>query len=279
MPDRTARAHDRPRSGDPDPLLQGLAPAGQPAAEPPVGTDEPEPAGAVARSGPGNVSVVQVIGSALAAVSAAVVSSSFGVAGTVIGAALASVIATVGSAVYSASLRRTNDRLRELALTRRAAGGGSAAHPLPLPLPLPKDSLARSLSVLRRRWKAIAGVTALVFALAIGAITVIEAATRQPVSSLVGGGSSTGTSVGSLIGGSSSAHQPVQTPAVTPTPTPSPTSTASSVPTQHTTPSPTPKPTASPTRSASPGAGSASPTVGATPEATPSAQVAVTPSP
>ena len=279
MPDRTARAHDRPRSGDPDPLLQGLAPAGQPAAEPPVGTDEPEPAGAVARSGPGNVSVVQVIGSALAAVSAAVVSSSFGVAGTVIGAALASVIATVGSAVYSASLRRTNDRLRELALTRRAAGGGSAAHPLPLPLPLPKDSLARSLSVLRRRWKAIAGVTALVFALAIGAITVIEAATRQPVSSLVGGGSSTGTSVGSLIGGSSSTHQPpVRTPAVTLTPTPSPTSTPSPAPTQHTTPSPTRKPTAPPTRSASPDAGSPSPTVAATPETTPSAQAA-TPSP
>ena len=45
---------------------------------------------------------------ALAAVSAAVVASLFGVAGTVIGAAVASVVSTVGAALYGESLRRTN---------------------------------------------------------------------------------------------------------------------------------------------------------------------------
>ena len=59
-------------------------------------------------------SFTQVAASALAAVSAAVVSSTFGVAGTLIGAAIASVIASVGSTLYLASIRSTNERLRRL---------------------------------------------------------------------------------------------------------------------------------------------------------------------
>ena len=67
--------------------------------------------------------------SALAAVSSAVLLSFFGVAGTLIGAALASVISTVGAALYSTSLKKTNDRLRQV-VTGRQPGAGRAAETL-----------------------------------------------------------------------------------------------------------------------------------------------------
>lgn len=221
MDNRTPSGTDRSRSGTEgsrtagrDPLTDRLSrPAGS--NQPP---DPPEPAPRRSgRGGSGTVSMVQVAGSALAAVSAAVVSSFFGVAGTVIGAAVASIIATVGSAIYSASLRRTNERVRQLTATRRAGSTGGTPTVVipPLPSPLRRDSLVRSLSVLRRRWPAVAGAAVLVFVLAIGVLTIVESATRQPVSGLVGGGSSTGTSVGSLIGGSSTpSHRPTPAPGV-----------------------------------------------------------------
>ncbi len=58
------------------------------------------------------LSATQVAAGALAAVSAAVVASLFGLAGTVIGAALASVVSTVSAALYSNSIQKTNERLR-----------------------------------------------------------------------------------------------------------------------------------------------------------------------
>ena len=54
----------------------------------------------------GQLSALQVAAGALAAVSAAVIASFFGVAGTVIGAAVASVVSTVGAAVYTETMRR-----------------------------------------------------------------------------------------------------------------------------------------------------------------------------
>ncbi|MEU8135015.1 hypothetical protein [Streptodolium elevatio] len=60
------------------------------------------------------LSVVQVVGSALAAVSSAFLLSKLGAAGTVIGAAIASVVATVGSAVYVHVFRRTSEQLRDV---------------------------------------------------------------------------------------------------------------------------------------------------------------------
>ena len=60
----------------------------------------------------GQLSALQVAAGALAAVSAAVIASFFGVAGTVIGAAVASVVSTVGAAVYTESMRRTHAGLR-----------------------------------------------------------------------------------------------------------------------------------------------------------------------
>jgi hypothetical protein len=61
-----------------------------------------------------DLSVVQVAAGALAAVSSAVAASYFSVAGTLLGAALGSVVGTIGTAVYKASLARTNAKLREI---------------------------------------------------------------------------------------------------------------------------------------------------------------------
>src|SRR3712207_5432411 len=72
------------------------------------------------------LSAVQVAASALASVSAAVVASLFGVAGTIIGAGLVAIISTTGSAIYSASMKRTSSQLRrarEQLATARAAEG------------------------------------------------------------------------------------------------------------------------------------------------------------
>ncbi|MFY0406960.1 hypothetical protein [Solicola sp. PLA-1-18] len=57
----------------------------------------------------GDLSLPQVIGSALAAITATVAASTLGVAGTVIGAGLASIFATVGGTIYTSSLKKTKD--------------------------------------------------------------------------------------------------------------------------------------------------------------------------
>ena len=71
-------------------------------------------------------SFTQVAASALAAVSAALISSTFGVAGTLIGTAIASVMASVGSTLYLASLHRTNDQLRRVAVAARRTDWSNA---------------------------------------------------------------------------------------------------------------------------------------------------------
>lgn len=59
------------------------------------------------------LSVPQIAGSALAAVTAAVAASYLGVGGTVIGAALMSVASTVATAVYTHYLKRTGDKVKQ----------------------------------------------------------------------------------------------------------------------------------------------------------------------
>src|SRR3954453_15808289 len=73
------------------------------------------------------LSPVQVAASALAAVSSAVAASFFGVAGTVIGAGWAGVIPTVSPALYTESLRKTNQGLKRVLVGRQAAPASSAA--------------------------------------------------------------------------------------------------------------------------------------------------------
>ncbi|HSK58814.1 MAG TPA: hypothetical protein VK935_07150, partial [Actinomycetospora sp.] len=55
----------------------------------------------------------QIIASALAAATAAIMGSFVGVLGTIGGAAVASIVSTVGSALYQRSLEATRDRVKE----------------------------------------------------------------------------------------------------------------------------------------------------------------------
>src|SRR4051812_35302036 len=165
-----------------------------------------------------SLSAAQVAASALAAVSSAVVASFFGVAGTLIGAALASVITTVSASLYTASLKKTNQRLRKV-LT-----GGS---PRPAPesatetreLPAHLDPRRAPADRFRPRWGRVTVYAVSVFVVAIAIVTGIELIGQQPVSALVGNSSSSGTTtLGELTNTSSSSSG--TTPATPSSPTP-----------------------------------------------------------
>jgi hypothetical protein len=169
------------------------------------------------------LSPVQVMASALAAVSAAVIASLFGVAGTVIGAAVVSVASTVGAAVYTESMRRTHAGLRRagrrLVQSPQSPADRSAGDGPPLPAHLdPRRSRPR-----RRwaRWAMVAATGVAVFGLAMAVVTTVELIGQKPVSALVGGSDqSGGTTLGSLIdatGGDSRQQQAPGSPSTTPT--------------------------------------------------------------
>ena len=127
-----------------------------------------------------SLSLPQVLASSLAAASAAVVASFFGVAGTVAGTALFSVVATVSTAVYQHAAQRTADRLAHVGpLLRRPDRSGVAAPSLP--------------------WRRIARAAAAVFAVAIAGITTFELTAGRPVSALLGRNDDSGTSIARVI--------------------------------------------------------------------------------
>jgi hypothetical protein len=149
------------------------------------------------------LSVTQVVAGALAAVSAAVAASFLGVAGTVIGAALVSVVSTVGSALYSASLNRTTERLRR---TRETPADDTATRVLPAHL----DPRATPAPRRRIRWPRLAVYAAGVFVVAMAIVTGIELVGQKPVSALVGGDDrpSSSTTIGELSTASSGSDVP-----------------------------------------------------------------------
>ena len=175
------------------------------------------------------LSAVQVAAGALASVSAAVVASFFGVAGTLIGAALASVISTVSAALYTNSLSRTNEQLRRVRSQlvvvaprsrtgeRPAAAGAPADGTRVLPATLdPRRAPAPRHG---RRWPRMAGYAVAVFGLAMAIVTGIEVVGQQPVSALVGAQeASSATTLGELTGGPTSRQDSPPTPTTTPAP-------------------------------------------------------------
>ncbi|MFC7879506.1 hypothetical protein [Isoptericola sp. NPDC057391] len=73
------------------------------------------------------LSLTQVVASALAAVSATVLMSFFGVAGTIIGAGLASVITVIGNFLYTRSIEKTHEQLKPVVTKVVARTGPGAA--------------------------------------------------------------------------------------------------------------------------------------------------------
>lgn len=159
---------------------------------------------------------VNALGGALGAVSAAVLLSTLGAAGTLLGAALGSLCITVGGAFYAHSLKVARDRVaaaQVLAARRRprtrTTGSVDVADRGTEAVAVPDEAAAGALpaksrlQVLRELpWKRILVVSAALFVVAMAAILTFELATGRPVSSVTGGTSDTdrGTSVPGLGG-------------------------------------------------------------------------------
>lgn len=224
------------------------------------------------------ISWFQVAASALAAVTAAWIASSLGVAGTLIGAALGSFVVTISTSFYG----RTLDKGKTL-IVQTAAGttvektvvDGEIAQAFeevaeeehsPVLGAEVKQDVPRRL-----RWKRIILTTVLVLAISIGAMGAYEVVTgnaygSDPDNPRIGnplGGHSSGSSddsddSDSDSDGSDDADDPEPTSTPTPrataaTPTPAPTATAPAPAPTATTPAPTPTPTATtPTPTATP---------------------------
>jgi len=211
-----------------------------------------------------DLSAAQVVGGALAAMTAAALGSRLSLAGTVIGAALASVIAAVSGSLYTASLRRTRQTVRAVIggrLTDTAGSPSGQAQPVSgvssVVAPSSLPSLDRSARASRRRGLVVRSVVgaAAIFALAGGALTIYEAASGHALS---GGGGTTLSQV--QQGGRQS--RPADEQAPTPSESGDPSTTAE----PSATPSVTPQ--AEPSSTAEPSAG---------PTAEPSTESSVTP--
>jgi hypothetical protein len=179
-----------------------------------------------------DLNVVQVVASALAAVSSAVLLSTVGVAGTVIGAAVGSVIATVGSAVYTYSLRASRDRVAAAAqvaamaranLVRRAEAAPLETQQLTSEDGAVQEEPARAGSarpgwreaLTSLNWRRVAALAAAVFLAAMVAIVAFELVAGKPVSVYTGGTSKASHSRTTVGGSAQRAKDPSPSPSAT----------------------------------------------------------------
>jgi hypothetical protein len=174
---------------------------------------------------PNHINLIAIVAGAAASLSAAVVASFFGVAGTLIGTAVASVVSSLAAAVYAGLLGRTPRLVRRTttalhAPPKRAGdrrGPPSEEGPRDREPPgAPRDqepAAARDQEPAAARdrepageggragaggaggapvgwpWRrsaVVVGVAVLIFAIAIGAVTGIEAVIKEPIASALG---------------------------------------------------------------------------------------------
>ncbi|WP_428935553.1 hypothetical protein [Streptomyces sp. ACT015] len=154
-----------------------------------------------------DLSLPQVAGSAVAAVIAAKLASSFGVYGTILGAGVVSVIATCGGSVFQHFFRHTGQQIREVGVPARAR-----EQPRPLPAdpaapPAPDGFTEGTVYRARvRSWRRPVVAAALVFGVTMAGITTYELASG---SSFSGGGA---TTVGDAVTGRTSSSHPSSDP-------------------------------------------------------------------
>ncbi|HET6291474.1 MAG TPA: hypothetical protein VFG15_32630 [Amycolatopsis sp.] len=219
--------------------------------------------------------IVQVTAAAMAAITAAMLGSTLGVAGTVAGAGLASVITTLGGELYLRSLQRTKDAALKARVVLTVPGRRRVLDPAEQETVRLKPSDDEEKPAGRKfkpRWAVIAGVSAVAFAVALVAITGFEGATGKTF----GGG--TGTTIGKIIGGGQAQErqdEPDTPPATSPSETPGkqPKKTPSTTPNTSTTPTVPTTTQASPTTTRAPS------TTPSTSQAPPSAPASNTPAP
>ena len=191
----------------------------------------------------------QLAASVLAAVTAAWIASSLGVAGTLVGAAVGSAVVTITSAFYA----RTLDKGRTLLVTtasgtviqRRVEEDGEIAETLDQAAedaPVKRAEFVPDEPAPRLHWKTIIVTTAVVLALALAAISTYELVAGRTLDG------SHGTTIGDTFGGdkgdpkpSDPTTEPTTKPTeTTPTTTPTPTATTPTPTPSATTPTPTP---------------------------------------
>ena len=257
--------HDRPRQPSPD---DGPTPPEKPKS---------------------SLSIAQIVGGALAAMTAAALGSRLSLAGTVLGAAFASVIAALAGALYTASLRRTTRGVSTVIARVRPGTAGSPPAPPAAAPPTTSDpstapdgwatadlaaqrgevgaTAATTSDAAPRRlvgWKQVVLGALLMFVVAALVLTGIELATGR-----------------ALSGGNGTTVSQVADPGTRPTPAPTRSASPSATPTRSATPSASAAPTASPSAVPSSAPSSAAPTPSATaaPSSTPTAAPSATPSP
>ena len=139
-------------------------------------------------------SVTQIVGGALAAMTAAALGSQLSAAGTVIGAALASIVAAIAGSLYTASLRRTRDKVKtvfwtgepnevqeptvmEIIPDSEGHIAGQRSH-LVAPEPDPNQKPQGP----KLNWKRVLVVALVTFGIAAAALTTFEVVTGQALS-------------------------------------------------------------------------------------------------
>ena len=223
------------------------------------------------------LSPAQVLGGALAAMTAAAIGSRLGAAGTIIGAAAASVVAAVAGAVYTASLRHTHAKVRTVwsgrwsgipgtveAIGDRADATAANAGPQ---YTAPRRRGPLLPDRLRIPWKRAAVGAVLAFGIAAATLTGLELISGHALS---GGEGTTVTQVSQRDAGTDPAKPDPETKAKDkapasssePTGSPEPSTSTSSSP-EETTPTPNPEPTT--TRAPTAGPSSSAPSPSGTP--------------
>jgi hypothetical protein len=140
-----------------------------------------------------DLSVPQVLGGALAAMTAAALGSQLSVAGTIVGAALVSVITAVAGSLYTASIRRSRDKVKtvfwtgqpnaveeptvmEIVSDREGHITGQRSH-LVAPEPMPSSRQRPSLN-----WKRVVVAALAIFGIAAVSLTAVELVTGNALS-------------------------------------------------------------------------------------------------
>jgi hypothetical protein len=229
------------------------------------------------------MSATQLIGGALAAMTAAVIGAQLGVAGTVLGAAIGSVVAGTAGSLYTASLKHTRNKLATAFVGRvggtdvevttvstnaEVDGWATVTEPTAAVAPASSDPVATAAEIdqtghpaSRWPWKPILVSAAAVFLLAIAGITAFELVSGQSVSggegttiTQVSEGRSGGTDTPTQAPSSSTSTEPSAEPSAGPS---AETSTEpSSEPSQSVEPSAAPSQNTEPSASSDPSASS-----------------------
>jgi hypothetical protein len=233
------------------------------------------------------IQITKVAAGTLAAVSAAVIGSFLGVAGTLAGAAVASIVGSLGTEIYQRSLDRGAKKLQTLAPTFVKAP--AAVGTPPVPAASEEDSPSHTVPEEERAvpaaaqaapeegraaaqeqpaasgkalpWRRIGVAAALLFVLAIASLSVVELLAGRSVASMVGNDTGGRTTLSSVVRDDPDAGKPAPvesapageaSPTEEPTATTDPTDAPSTEPSGDATTDPATEPTTEPTATEAP---------------------------